>query len=115
MSNETILKNIRRAADECARDAIHVRIPLVWGVNDSTENIRATAEFCRDLPNCAELEFLPYHRLGKATYGYLDREYKLKELPVMTRSDVSKKVAFLSELDLPFPLKVSGDLDDGDE
>lgn len=107
-SNETILANVRRAAKECGKNVVHIRVPLVWGVNDSQENIRQTAEFCRDLQNCAGLEFLPYHRLGQATYAYLGREYILQGLPTMTREDAIEKVAFLKEMALPFPVLVSG-------
>lgn len=107
-SNATILENVRRAARDCGSGRIHIRVPLVWGINDSEENIRATAEFCRELQGCAGLEFLPYHRLGQATYAYLGREYALSDLPVMTRETAMEKVAFLKDMELPFPVLVSG-------
>ncbi len=102
--NDSILANIRRASKECIKDAIHVRVPVIWGVNDSEENIRETIEFCRELSNCAELEFLPYHRLGRSTYDYLDREYQLPALPTMTGKEIRDKLAFLKGMDLPFPV-----------
>lgn len=107
-SNATILENLRRAAGECGPGRIHIRVPLIWGINDSEENLRATAEFCRELQGCAALELLPYHRLGQATYTYLGRQYPLAELPAMTRETAMEKAACLKDMDLPFPVLVSG-------
>lgn len=108
VSNESILENTRRAAHSCRAGALHVRVPLIPGVNDSRENIIKTAAFCESLENCAELEFLPYHRLGQSTYGYLGRDYLLKDVPAMTSDEAYGKAALLKGTGLLFPVKVSG-------
>lgn len=110
VDNATILANLRRSADACKKNAIHVRVPLIWGINDSWENLTATAAFCQTLPNCAELEFLPYHRLGQVTYEYLSRDFTLSSLPTMTVEDAMEKVSFLKEENPSLPIKVSGRL-----
>ena len=107
-SNETILANLRRAAEECNSNAFHVRVPLIWDVNDSEENILQTAEFCRTLPNCAELEFLPYHRLGQATYGYLGRDYPFADKNAMSVDEAEEKLHCLVGKQFPFPVRISG-------
>lgn len=43
---------------------VNVRIPVIGGVNDTLENIRATAEFIKGYPNITEVKLLPYHSLG---------------------------------------------------
>lgn len=106
--NTSILENTKKAALACRENTIHIRVPLVWNVNDSYENIASTADFCRNLFSCRELEFLPYHRLGQAAYGYLGRDYALGNLPAMTYDQAYEKVKFLREENLPFPVKISG-------
>nr|WP_320023995.1 glycyl-radical enzyme activating protein [uncultured Acetobacterium sp.] len=110
VDNQKILENTRKAATDCKADALHIRVPLIWNINDSPENIMAIIEFCKSLATCKELEFLPYHRLGQATYGYIGRIYPLRNLPSMSFAQAYQKVAFLKELNLSFQVKVSGAL-----
>lgn len=105
--NDGILQNIHRAAHEFPDVDIHIRVPLIWGVNDDPASIRQTAEFSASLPHCTALEFLPYHRLGQQTYAYLDRPYPLADLPTMTLPEARDKVACLSGRDWPFPVLIS--------
>lgn len=110
--NTMILENIKKtAAYYNARDkkqAIHFRIPLIWDMNDSAENILETARFCQGTGVCAELEFLPYHRLGESTYGYLDRDYAFAGRPKMSFEEAYQRVKVLEEEKLDFPVKISG-------
>lgn len=106
--NRTILDNLRRAAAAFPRTPLHVRVPLIPGVNDTRANLLATAEFCRTLPSCAMLEILPFHRLGSATYEYLSRTYAMQDEPRMEHDDARERVRFLSEMDFPFPIRVAG-------
>ena len=108
VDNRTILENIKRASADCNQNALHVRVPLIWDINDSRKNVLETAEFCRGLANCAELEFLPYHRLGLNTYRLLNREYKLDSLPAMDFDDAWQRVSFLCQSDWSFSIKISG-------
>ena len=106
--NACILENIRKADAICAPHSIHVRVPLVEGVNDDVENIRKTAQLCQELKNCQELEFLPYHRLGLHAYRQLGRKYQLEEHTSMSRWDVYQKMGFLCETDWTFDISISG-------
>ena len=101
-------KNIRKADAICAPHSIHVRVPLVEGVNDDVENIRKTAQLCQELKNCQELEFLSYHRLGLHAYRQLGRNYQLEEHASMSRWDVYQKMGFLCETDWMFDIAISG-------
>ena len=81
---------------------------MIPGVNDSEENTLATAEFCRRLTSCQTLEFLPYHRLGIATYQYTQRDYPMGELEALSTADACSQVAFLCKNSWPFAIQVSG-------
>ena len=82
VSNEKILENIRNlgalrrpeASGEPARDEcpeIVIRIPVIGGVNNSEENIRASAAYVHSVLPGAKMELLPYHRLGSVKYEAL--------------------------------------------
>lgn len=108
VDNRTILENIKRASADCKQNALHVRVPLIWDINDSRKNVFETAEFCRELTHCAELEFLPYHRLGQNSYKLLNRKYTLQTLSAMDFDDAWQRVSFLCQYDWPFSIKISG-------
>ena len=57
------------------------RMPLIPGINDSSKNVRETADFLKGLGNRAHrIELLPYHRLGESKYEALDRLYPMHGL-----------------------------------
>lgn len=69
-SNELILENIRRASKEIGADGekIVIRVPVIPTLNDSEDNIRATAEFVRALGAVNKIELLPFHNMGQVKY-----------------------------------------------
>ena len=83
VSNEKILQNIRnlgtlRKQDGGSADRgpeIVVRIPVIGGVNNSEENISASAAYVRSVLPDAGMELLPYHRLGKIKYEALRMQW----------------------------------------
>ena len=76
-SNKKILENLAVIAG--LHGNMTVRIPVIPGLNDSPENIRATADYVSEL-GVSMLELLPYHRLGENKYAQLDMEYQLSEI-----------------------------------
>ena len=70
--NEQILENLRRLSSELNIPVI-ARTPLIPGVNDSEENLRAMGAFLRDnVPTLKEVNLLPYHRLGEGKWEQLE-------------------------------------------
>lgn len=69
-SNELILENIRRASRviDSEERKIIIRVPVIPALNDSEDNIRATAEFVRGLKTIKKIKLLPYHNMGQAKY-----------------------------------------------
>jgi len=71
VSNKRILENLRRLAEDNA--PVAVRIPLIAGVNDDTENIDAVVEFIRSLEGIRQVNLLPFHEGGLEKYRRLGR------------------------------------------
>jgi len=76
-SNQAILRNLKEIAK--INPNIIVRTPVIPGLNDSVENIVATAEYAVSL-GIEKYELLPYHELGKNKYRQVGLEYTLSEI-----------------------------------
>ena len=75
VSNELILDNLIRLAKDGGR--IWIRIPVIGGVNDTTENMEQTTSFLQENRICPEhIHLLAYHDTGSGKYGRLDRGYE---------------------------------------
>ncbi len=68
VSNGLILENIAKLGTLSQKPEIVIRIPVIGGVNNSEENIAASAAYVHDVLPSAKMELLPYHRLGAAKY-----------------------------------------------
>lgn len=77
-SNDVILDNLRRVLSVKAPQDVIIRIPVIPGCNDSTENIAGIASFVADL-GFAQIELIPYHRLGTSKYAQYGMAYPLAE------------------------------------
>ncbi len=62
--SEVILDNLRRLCRSGAR--VLLRLPLVPGVNDGEDHLRAVAALLDELPELEGAQILPYHALGVA-------------------------------------------------
>lgn len=72
--NTLIHENIRRISQEMGKPII-VRMPLIPGVNDGTDNLKALGTFVKEnLPTCQYVQLLPYHRLGESKSQQLEIE-----------------------------------------
>lgn len=76
--NEQILQNIRRVV-ELGKPLV-VRTPVVAGVNNSPENIRATAAFLRNElgGHIQQYQLLPYRKIGTEKYEALGISYPME-------------------------------------
>ena len=78
-SNSKILKNAALLIKHGAN--VLFRQPLIPGVNNSIENIKATARFLTNLGrSAARLEIMPFHRMGQSKYRALDMLYRMDGL-----------------------------------
>lgn len=76
MPNEGIQKNIRRAAKEHAD--LHVRVPMIGTVNDSTEEQEAFLDFFKEIQgDNVTFEVLAYHEFGRKKWEQCGWEYRM--------------------------------------
>lgn len=108
-ANTLIHDNLQRIARSANSVNIIVRIPLIPGVNDTDENLVATAAFCRALGKLTEVELLPYHRLGMETYRNLDMDYPLKGLAAPSPESILERARFLLRQNPGVPVRVGGE------
>jgi len=76
--NEQILSNLELLATHGAK--IHIRIPIIPGINSDNENIERTGSFVSSLPGVHEISLLPYHSAAESKYGRLGIEYCLRKV-----------------------------------
>jgi len=90
VSNVQILENFRVLAENGKQ--LLVRFPLIPGINDDADNIKATAQFITSC-NVDDVCILPYHRSGIEKYRSLGREYRLEHThtPSLRKLDLARK------------------------
>ena len=83
VSNARIIDNLRRLAAE--RPDVLVRVPCIPGVNDSAEQIEATATLVAEM-GLSRIALLPYNGAAGAKYEWIGGDYELAGRE--TQSDV---------------------------
>jgi len=80
VSNRIILSNLGKLDETLVRRGrgrINIRMPLIPGINDDTENLEAVAELSASLKTLSGVNILPYHSTGEGKYRNLVMEYKM--------------------------------------
>jgi pyruvate formate lyase activating enzyme len=88
MPNTLILANFKQLHRRGV--AVRVRVPLMPGLNDDLQNLRAVADFIAPLNNVRGVDVLPYNRLGMSKCRQLGCEYALPELAPPPRARVEQ-------------------------
>ncbi|NLM45533.1 MAG: glycyl-radical enzyme activating protein [Firmicutes bacterium] len=97
--NELILENARKLAAAGAK--LQIRIPVIPRLNDTEENLRATAVFCRELGAAVQLvQILPYHSLGAVKYERIGKTYKLVNVKAPDEGRMKEIKEFLEGFNL---------------
>ena len=73
VDNAVILKNLAEVIN--SEKPFVARIPLINGVNDGADNLRATAELLKGAKSLQRVELLPYSALAGAKYEMLGKSY----------------------------------------
>ena len=74
VGNECILRNLEAVRSAYPRLPIHLRTPIIPGINDDENLIRRILSLAQSL-DAVNYEILPYHRMGEQKYHYLGRQY----------------------------------------
>jgi pyruvate formate lyase activating enzyme len=105
VSNKVILDNLKKLDESPNSFSLHIRIPLIPSINDSEVTLTESLHFCASLNKLTEVEFLPYHRLGVASYKTLDFPYHLNHIQTPSDQYLKRKLAFIESLNPPFRVK----------
>lgn len=108
VDNSVILENLQKLDRANLTFGLHLRIPLIPGINDGDKSLEALLKLANGLTRPGDIEILPYHRLGVGTYDQLGREYRLDGLSAPTREYIIERVAFLKSLGSGIPIKYGG-------
>jgi pyruvate formate lyase activating enzyme len=95
--NSRILANFKRAYETYPDKNFIARTPVIPGVNDDEEHIRAVLAFIRHYPNVIDYELLPYHRYGEMKYGFLGRVYELDDFDSLDPAILHRLQAIIDE------------------
>lgn len=98
VDNTRILSNLRLLAETGAR--IGLRLPLIPGINDDSNNIRATGLFAASLPGIRDIDVLPYHSAARNKYAKLGQPYPGDDIPPSAAADVERAVNILQDCGL---------------
>ena len=93
VSNQLILENLKELNK--ANKKVHIRFCVIPGINDTRENIEATARVLSSLDNVEEISLLTYHKLAGEKYKKLGKEYRLSNVNTISKEELeSVKDAF---------------------
>lgn len=109
VDNALLLDNIARLDESSFTGDVHLRIPLVPGVNDSDTTLKQMLAIAAKLNKIQEIEILPYHRLGVTTYTWLDQDYMLDDVRLPEREYIEERVNFLRKQQIvDVPIRAGG-------
>jgi pyruvate formate lyase activating enzyme len=95
--NRRILENIKKAYETFPEKKFIARTPVIPGVNDDEEHIRAVLDFIRPYKNIIDYELLAYMRLGESKYGFLGRVYEMQDFNPPTVESLRHLRAIIDE------------------
>ena len=75
VKNDLVLRNLKILAERGS--AVIVRVPIIPGVNDDSDNLDALSEFLSPL-GLRAIDLLPYHRIGSDKYHRLHLSYGME-------------------------------------
>jgi pyruvate formate lyase activating enzyme len=95
--NMRIRENLKRAYESFPEKKFIARTPVIPGVNDDEEHIRATLEFIKPYKNVVDYELLPYMRFGESKYGFLGRIYEMQDFEPPTSETMARLRAIIDK------------------
>ncbi len=108
IDNRHILANLKKLDQSDLPFKIHLRIPLIPGINDEDNALLKTLSIAASLKRIVEIELLPYHRLGVGTYAKLGRVYELEDLVTPSKEYIIERAEFFKKQGLAVPVKIGG-------
>ena len=97
VDNARIRANLKKAYEAFPNTKFIARTPLIPGVNDDEEYIRATLAFIKPYKNVIDYELLPYMRFGESKYEFLGRVYEMQDFEPPTAETLTRLRAIIDE------------------
>ena len=97
VDNSRILANFKQAYETFPNTRFVARTPVIPGVNDDEDHIRAVLAFIRPYKNVINYQLLPYHRFGESKYNYLGRVYELADFESPTSETIARLQKIIDE------------------
>lgn len=91
-SNQLILENMGRLSQEFPEKEIWLRVPVIPGWNDSTENMEGLSALASAIPGCSRVELLPYHNLGEGKRQQLGEEPFPGQVPTEEHMEALRQI-----------------------
>jgi pyruvate formate lyase activating enzyme len=95
--NKRIKENQKRAYETWPDKIFIARTPVIPGVNDDEEHIRAVLDFIKPYKNVIEYELLPYMRFGESKYGFLGKVYEMQDFDPPAAEVMKRLQAIIDE------------------
>lgn len=67
-----------------------MRLPVIPGYTDSTQNITELGRFLRETGGDIDIELLPYHKMGTGKYTRFGLEYHLDEVEAPKEEEMAR-------------------------
>lgn len=77
VSNRLLLDNLYKLSSAGA--AIHVRIPVIPGINNSEDNMKRVVDFTEGLTGIKQIDLIPLHKMAVDKYKSLDLQFGIEE------------------------------------
>jgi pyruvate formate lyase activating enzyme len=97
VSNKRIKENQERAYKTWPDKTFIARTPVIPGVNDDEEHIRAVLDFIKPYKNVSDYELLPYMRFGESKYGFLGKVYEMQDFDPPAAEVMKRLQAIINE------------------
>ncbi len=77
VSNKIISQNLDLAA--ASKTPLRIRVPIIPGITDTRDNIKAISHHLRSLPDVNRIDILPFHRIAEKKYERLGMVNKMTD------------------------------------
>jgi len=88
VSNRLVKRNLKTLSQKGKR--VIIRFPVIPGITDTEENIKAVGAFVSSLKKIDQIDLLPYHRTAEAKYKRLKMENKMIGVKPPTNEQMKK-------------------------
>lgn len=102
--NGLILHNLRALSEHGHQ--IVLRVPVIPGITDDSQNLGEIGMFAASLPNLERVDLLPYHPSAQGKYERLGKPYHLTDTISPSDEQMAEIVHLLEQYNLP--VKIGG-------